>query len=192
MSEDTQANASEDASSSGGKFGFLRIFTFGVPFVVVLILILAVAGGAGYAVYKYPEKFGLSIATGEDSGLQMEAADALIEKVGMLIELPDERPTIATVSNVEALRANQPFFEKAENGDRVLIYTGARKTIIYRESSNKIIDVGAVNIAEADGSIGQVESPTSEPTVEPTPEPTATASATPVSTATPAATVAPL
>jgi hypothetical protein len=185
MSEESQT-ASGDSSSKKKSGGILRVFTFGVPFVVVLILIMAVAGGAGYAVYKYPEKFGLSVATTDNADLQAEA-DALIAKVGQLIELPDERPTVATVSNVETLRETQPFFEKALNGDRVLIYTGARKTILYRESTNKIIDVGAVAIQEA------TPSPEPAPTIEPTPEPTptATASATPISTATPKPTIAP-
>lgn len=70
---------------------------------------------------------------------------ALIAKVGSLIVLPDEEPSIATVVDKTKL-ADQPFFEKSENGDKLLIFTQARKAILYRVSANKIINVAVINI----------------------------------------------
>lgn len=65
----------------------------------------------------------------------------LVDKIGKLIELPaDETPTIALVSDVDKLQ-NQAFFAKAQNGDQVLIYTKAKKVILYRPSINKLIEV---------------------------------------------------
>lgn len=51
----------------------------------------------------------------------------------------DETPTIATVSDITKLQG-QPFFAKAQNGDKVYVYSNAKKAILYRPSENKIIE----------------------------------------------------
>lgn len=70
----------------------------------------------------------------------------LVGEVSKLMELPaGEDPTIATVTDVEQLRA-QPFFLNAQNQDKVLIYSNARKAILYRPSTKKVIEVAPINI----------------------------------------------
>lgn len=69
--------------------------------------------------------------------------DDLISKVGALIILPEgQEPIIATVKDVDALAAQQPFFRDAENGDMILIYK--EKAIIYSTKKNKLVNVGPV------------------------------------------------
>ena len=76
---------------------------------------------------------------------QAEVAD-LVAKVGKLVVLPTgETPTIATVSDLTALK-DQPFFVNAQKGDKVLIYAQAKKAILYSVTLNKIIDVAPLNI----------------------------------------------
>jgi hypothetical protein len=71
----------------------------------------------------------------------------LLEKVSKLMLLPvGEEPTIATVSDPEVLK-DQVFFSKAQKGDKVLIYTQAKKAILYSVSLNKIIDVSTLSIS---------------------------------------------
>ncbi len=75
---------------------------------------------------------------------QLEDTKQLVDEVGKLMVLPKEVPTIATVTDITKLK-NQPFFANAKNGDRVLLYTQAKKAILYRPSIKKIIDVEPIN-----------------------------------------------
>lgn len=70
---------------------------------------------------------------------------AVIAVVGELIVLPDEEPTLATVTDPEKLR-DQPFFAKAKIGDKVLLYPIAKKIILYDPEVNKIIEAAVLNI----------------------------------------------
>jgi hypothetical protein len=73
----------------------------------------------------------------------------LVAQVSKLMVLPEgENPTIATVTDVEKL-SEQPFFAKAKNGNKVLIYTGAKKAILFDPMTNKIIEVAPINIGDS-------------------------------------------
>lgn len=75
-----------------------------------------------------------------------ETSGNVIKKVGMLMVLPeDETPTVATVTNMDSLLEN-PFFDNAMVGDRVIIYAKTGKAILFREKENKIIEVGPLNM----------------------------------------------
>ncbi|HZP55482.1 MAG TPA: hypothetical protein VFB03_01790, partial [Candidatus Saccharimonadales bacterium] len=70
----------------------------------------------------------------------------LVLQVSKLAELPTgEDPTVATVSDVSKL-SGQTFFANAQNGDKVLIYTKAKKAYLYRPSTNKLINVAPLNV----------------------------------------------
>lgn len=110
--------------------------------LLIIGLVILLAGIPSYYFYsKYKAaQFRLQNPTAA------AAADAkqLIGKISAFMQLPtDEEPTIATVSDREKLK-DQPFFSNAQNGDKVLIYTKAKKAILYREAINKIIEVGPV------------------------------------------------
>ena len=78
----------------------------------------------------------------------IEARD-IIEKVARLVVLPEgETPTIATVTDPERLK-EQAFFSNAQRGDKVLIYTTAKKAILYNPTANKIVEVAPLNIGNS-------------------------------------------
>jgi hypothetical protein len=77
-----------------------------------------------------------------------EEAVALVEKVSKLVVLPTgEEPVVATVTDKEKLK-DQPVFEKAENGDKILIYSQAKKAYIYNPEKNVVVDIIPVNMGE--------------------------------------------
>ena len=93
---------------------------------------------------KRPEIFGLV----KGIPILQKEEDELIRQVGELISLPEgEKPSVATVTDEEKL-GDQVFFKNAKEGDKVLIYTNARKVILYRPSEDRVVEVGSVNIQE--------------------------------------------
>lgn len=87
----------------------------------------------------------------------------LVAQVGKFYDLPtDETPTVATVSDKSKV-VDQPFFAKAENGDKILIYRKNKLVILFRPSQNKIINSGPVDLDAATGSAsdatGQAQAP---------------------------------
>ena len=109
--------------------------------VVLLIAIVAVLFGA-YFYYQW------SLLKQNPQAVAQAEVQELVSKVAKLLVLPDETPTVATVADVEALKG-QAFFAKAVKGDKVLIYTTAKKAILYSVGLNKILEVAPLNIGES-------------------------------------------
>lgn len=69
------------------------------------------------------------------------------QKIGEHYSLPaNEEPAMFTVTDKEQITTE--FLKIAQNGDKVLVYQGAKRIIIYRPSTDRIIDIGPVVIAE--------------------------------------------
>jgi cytoskeletal protein RodZ len=106
--------------------------------VVVLIVLLLASVAAGIFFYKKSQE-------GAAKNPQKELTDT-VKAVSKLMVLPEgETPTLATVSDPEKLK-DQSFFAKAQVGDKVLIYTQAKKAILYSPSKNMIVEVSPLNI----------------------------------------------
>jgi hypothetical protein len=107
--------------------------------VVLLIALLPSA----YFYNKYQD----SKAKTEDPEASEQAeTEMLIKEISEHALLPtDEEPTVATVSDVTQL-ADQPFFNDAVNGDRLLVYSKAQKVVLYRPSIKRVINMTSLNI----------------------------------------------
>lgn len=115
--------------------------------IAFFVLVLIAVGSSGFGIYYYFQYRSLTSRI-QNPGLE---AKEVLAKVGKLIDLPEgEEPTIATVNDAEAIRS-QPFFTKAQNGYRVIIYTNARMAILFDETNNKIINVGTINMGTPSG-----------------------------------------
>lgn len=82
---------------------------------------------------------------GESSTAEGLSGEDLLAEVGTLMVLPEETPTIATVEDPATLSA-EPFFARAETGDRVLIFPESRLAVLYRESQHIIINAGTLSV----------------------------------------------
>lgn len=68
---------------------------------------------------------------------------AVLQAVSRLMVLPAESdPIIALVADAARLQTEQAFYRGAENGDILLVFPQSRQAIIYRPSSNQIVNVG--------------------------------------------------
>jgi len=125
----------------------LKVLKQPVIFTVLLVLL---AGSSVYLFARYQKAQTELTKIKENPQVTADVqSKELVAKVGQLIALPDkETPTVATVTDVTKLKS-QSFFAKAKNGDKVLIYTQAKKAILYRESINKVIDVAPINIGQS-------------------------------------------
>lgn len=117
------------------KQKILRILKKIMPIITVLALV-----AAGYLYYQMTQ-----LKKSPQATVAKETKE-VVSKVSKLVALPtDEQPTIATVAD-PALLKDQAFFAKAEKGDKVLIYTNAKKAILYSVKMNKVIDIAPLNI----------------------------------------------
>lgn len=111
--------------------------------IMLVVLAVVTVAAIGFAYHFYTQAAELKT---NPQKAAVEEAGQLVAKVGELIVLPEgEQPTIATVTDPEKLK-NQPFFARAKKDDKVLIYTNARKAILYDPVLNKILEVAPLNI----------------------------------------------
>mgnify|MGYP001571945648 CR=1 FL=1 len=113
----------------------LKLILFLAPFALFIL-----ASGTAYYFYgKYTSlKQSSQLSPEEEVG-------QLLNNLGRHILLPNEQPTIATVTD-PSLLANQPFFANARVGDKVIIYPTAQKAILYNPYMDKLIEVAYFSV----------------------------------------------
>lgn len=117
-----------------------------------VLVILGLAGFGGYYFWRYDQVMtnpAQYIDLKKYAPTTEQENEQLLASIGKLITLPDgETPIISTIKDVESLKKD-PFFANAVNGDRLIIYQGAKQAVLYRESENKIIKAGPVVLPDA-------------------------------------------
>jgi hypothetical protein len=132
--------ATQHIASVPKKKSFFK--KYGAVLLIVLVIILALT-----STYFYKKSRSLDTV---DQASQAEVK-SLIEKVSRILVVPtDETPTVATVSDPDALKG-QAFFVGAKKGDKVLIYSNAKKAVLYDPVADKIITVAPLNTESTTG-----------------------------------------
>jgi hypothetical protein len=114
---------------------------YAIPASIVALVILAAVG-----FFYFQSQQNQPIDPNNPQAVQ-EDNNRIIEEVGKLMDLPPgETPQVLTVTDITQL-TGQPFFARAQNGDRVLVYSGAQKAILYDPKNKKIREVTNINVA---------------------------------------------
>ncbi len=106
------------------RFSFKKIFIWVIVLISIYFLVV----------------FGLQIFNAYQTKSNAPTTEQILNAIRGEIILPtNEEPVIKTVTNLEEVKY-QPFFMNAEVGDQVIIYSVAKKAILFRPSTNKIIE----------------------------------------------------
>ncbi len=108
----------------------------------LIILTLIIAPSA----YFYKKSQDAEKKLSNTTEVNQKVVDDVVSKVNQHYLLPtDEKPTLVTVTDVSKVK-EQPFFARAENGDKALVYTQSRKAILYRPSKDVVVEVAPLNV----------------------------------------------
>lgn len=122
---------------------------------ILTLLIIIVIAVLGYAIFK---KFNPTTATPEGQ-LSEKQIKTLVNKVSKLINVPEETPVVATIMKAEQLISEQKFYVGSKDGDYLMVFPTAQKAIIYRESEDKLINVGPIIVDQPAGSVKETVAP---------------------------------
>lgn len=70
--------------------------------------------------------------------------EEMVSKIRTYFDLPNEAPLVQTVGDTDKL-SKDDFFNRAKTGDKVLIFTQAKRALLFRPSNGKIIEYSIVN-----------------------------------------------
>lgn len=74
---------------------------------------------------------------------EQEAAQGVQDQVAKIMIIPDENALVSDIENSDQVKS-QPFFANVQDGDKVLVFAGAAKIVIYRPSTNQIVNAGPI------------------------------------------------
>jgi len=129
-----------------------------IPYIVSGLFLALSLIGIGTGVYFYRQYKASEEKLKNPTEAAKKEAQELVIKIGKLIILPNEEPQVATVGDVETLKKSQQFFLDAQNNDKILIFPNAKKAILYRPSTNIIVNVAPIiDQGNSSTSSGQIQ-----------------------------------
>lgn len=113
---------------------------------LVAVVVLALVGTSYYFFNQYKKT---QLLLNNPTMAAKEEVKKITDQVSKLMVLPTkEEPIVVTVLDKNKLK-DQDFFKKAENGDKVIVYSVSKQAILYRPSINKIIQVAPLDLGDA-------------------------------------------
>lgn len=118
-------------------------FSIDTKSAIAIGAVIVVAATLIYFRTKGPEvPPGPPVPAGELSSAEIAP---MLAKLRETTPVPDETPKALPIQDAERARAEQPFLERAESGDVLLLFFEAKLALLYRPSTNEIIASGPLN-----------------------------------------------
>lgn len=132
----TESKKETPAKAKRSRKGFVKNFAF-------LLLIVAVALSLFMYWRSRQEVQRLQTLEGQQEVNQREI-DAVMSSLGKLTLLPDEDPIVATIIDADYLATQSAFYQRSQNGDKLVVFPEAQKAYIYSPARNIIVNAGPV------------------------------------------------
>ncbi len=153
----------------------------GLSGFLVILVVLLVAGLAvtGYLYYTTrTELMRLTQPSGQEE-LAKREVKAVVDKLGKLTILPEEEPVVATIVDSDFLATQSAFYQKAENGDKLVVYPQAQKAYIFSPGRNIIVNAGPLVLDQNEQPPQGTQTEVTEEAAAASPSPRAVASPSP-------------
>ena len=158
MAKSTTTKAAETSDKKPRHSRFIKVKK---SYLIIALLVLIIGAGGVFGYHQYDKVKQENKRLSDPQASAAAETERIKNEVSKLIDVPtDEQPTIASVVDASKLN-NQPFFAKAQNGDRVLMYAKAKKAILYRPSTKKIVEVAPINLGN------NTQAPTAQQVTQP-------------------------
>lgn len=112
-------------------------------YLIIGIVVFGIIGGGGYFGFKWWQAYKNS------PEVLVKKADEekvkILASLGKLMVMPEGDPVLFKVNDQEVMRKQQAFFKDTKNDDILLVFQQSGKAILYRPSTNVIVNVGPVN-----------------------------------------------
>jgi hypothetical protein len=103
--------------------------------VVLAVLCAAAMGCAVFFFFQYQ---------GALQNTQAKQQQQLLERLGATVILPTETPLFLSISDKSKL-SNTTLAARVDNGDTLIVYSQAKRLIVYRPAAQKIVDMLSID-----------------------------------------------
>ena len=139
------------------KRGFYREGKMVIWIGVVVVVALVVFGAVSYfRAGPDSSSNGDLSASSTDNQVAAKEVKSLLAAASQLILIPDEEPTVVTITNAKEAAAQQAFYAGSLDGDKLLVFPQAQKAVIYSPSRKILVNVGPIYFNDEEAAAAEV------------------------------------
>lgn len=113
--------------------------------ILIIVVVVALAG-VGFLYFQYQntakelKKVKSQVSSQAGVAGKQDEAKKYVTEIGKIARLPDETPSIATITDASKLK-EEPFLKDAKNGDILLVFSKSGRVILYDPVNKKIVNM---------------------------------------------------